>query len=453
MRLRLAYGRTRDTIARYGRDRRGNVLMIFAFAVIPLTFATGMSIDYGQAMRLQTKLNAAADAAALTATSQAEMDETVIHAADRAKKVFQVQVDDSINLVPIEYTDPAQFFITVVDTPTATGTTRVSTVTYRAQSRNLFSKILGTSTLTIKGTSQSTASTAPNIDFYLMMDVSGSMALPTTTAGLTQLKAATVSAANPTGCAFACHATNADKAKDKNGNLTDFYGVARSYGIPLRVDAEGLAAQDLMKVAKSTSAANSATYRMSVSTFSEAGTFKNTASLTTDLDAAGTTAATAQVSNYYQNNCPTSSRCNSDQDSGHSDAFTQLNTLMPAPGTGNKLDKPQEIMFLITDGARDEKRAGADGQYPEVGIDTALCTAIKNRGIRIAILYTEYLPGAINNESWSNTHVTPFLYKIEPALQACASDGLYYKVSTDDDISAALNALFLQAVSTSHLVR
>ena len=39
-------------------DSSGNVLMIFGFAVIPLTFVAGFGVDYGRAMRLQTQLNA-----------------------------------------------------------------------------------------------------------------------------------------------------------------------------------------------------------------------------------------------------------------------------------------------------------------------------------------------------------------------------------------------------------
>ena len=50
-------------------NRRGNVLIIMGFATIPLTFATGMTIDYSQAARLQTKLDTAADAAALAAVT------------------------------------------------------------------------------------------------------------------------------------------------------------------------------------------------------------------------------------------------------------------------------------------------------------------------------------------------------------------------------------------------
>ncbi len=51
-------------------DRRGNVMLLFGLALIPLVFATGMGIDYGKAMRLQTQMEAAADAAALAAVSQ-----------------------------------------------------------------------------------------------------------------------------------------------------------------------------------------------------------------------------------------------------------------------------------------------------------------------------------------------------------------------------------------------
>lgn len=434
------------------RDKRGNVLMIFGFAVLPLTFAAAMSIDYGRAMRLQTKLNAAADAAALAATSQTEMDNTILEATARAKKMFQSQVDGTVGLEPINYLDPTEFLITVVETPTSTGVTRTATVSYRAESDNMFGGILHMDTLTIKGTSQALASTAPNIDFYLLLDISSSMALPTTSAGLTQLKAST-------GCAFACHkdtSESSDLAKDKNNKLTDYYGVARSWDIPLRIDAETSATQSLMTVASSTSSQNGATYRMSVSTFSEANTFNNIAPLTTDLASAGTKAAAVQIATYYKNSCPTASRCNNDQDSAHSYAFDQINKLMPTPGNGTKAltDKPQEIMFLISDGARDEFRPGGK---PELAIDTAKCDAVKARGIRIAVLYTEYLPESVTGNSWSMDPAQGNVYnrlpQIATALQSCASDGLYYKVTTDEDISAALNSLFQKAVATSHLIR
>ena len=54
-------------VRRLAVHKRGNVLMIFAFAVVPMVFATGMGIDYARAARLRTKLNAIADAATMLA--------------------------------------------------------------------------------------------------------------------------------------------------------------------------------------------------------------------------------------------------------------------------------------------------------------------------------------------------------------------------------------------------
>src|SRR3546814_10144646 len=54
------------------------------------------------------------------------------------------------------------------------------------------------SDLTISGSSTSNAAKAPFIDFYLLLDTSPSMLLPSTSAGLSAMRAAT-------GCAFACH--------------------------------------------------------------------------------------------------------------------------------------------------------------------------------------------------------------------------------------------------------
>ena len=70
--------------------------------------------------------------------------------------------------------------------------------------------------------------------------------------------------------------------------------------------------------------------------------------------------------------------------------------------------------------------------------------------------HSEYLPSSAS-DAWSISNVkTPYLTtpeKISPALQACASTGLYYKVTTDDDISAALTTLFQKAVATARLTR
>jgi Flp pilus assembly protein TadG len=430
-------------------DRRGNVMLLFGLALIPLVFATGMGIDYGKAMRLQTQMEAAADAAALAAVSQQALNWTPATAKTTARNFFISQTT-GLSGMTIDYNDTSQFNVVVNDTNGAINV-RTATVTFRAQSANSFAGILGMDTLTIKGTSASTASTAPNIDFYVLMDMSGSMALPTTTAGLSTMTTKTG------GCAFACHSTNDLKAATQNvapwnGAQADYYTVAQSYGIPLRVNAETTAVSQLMTVAQSVATANNVTYRMSISRFSRVNRFVNVQTLTNNLPTAGTTAAAQTIDAYYSNNNPTSTLNNNDTDTATSDAFTHMLTVMPVtPGNGSNHtgDTPQAMMFIITDGMRDESRPGGD---PEAGIDTSYCNTVKARGIRIAILYTEYLPETAS-DSWSQQHALPHIPEIEPALQSCASTGLYYKVTTNSDISAALNGLFQQAVASAHLTQ
>ena len=75
---------------------------------------------------------------------------------------------------------------------------RYVTVTYSARSTNLFGGILGWSDLAIGGSSGTYASVAPDIDFYIALDTSPSMGLPTTQQGMNDMAARG-------GCEFACH--------------------------------------------------------------------------------------------------------------------------------------------------------------------------------------------------------------------------------------------------------
>ena len=91
----------------------------------------------------------------------------------------------------------------------------------------------------------------------------------------------------------------------------------------------------------------------------------------------------------------------------------QINNIMPAPGTGYTGSSPQEVLLLVSDGVDDRLNTGNPGlaQNP-VGtysgsrfmglFDTSWCDTVKARGIRIAVLYTEYLPLPTN--AWYNTY-------------------------------------------------
>ena len=80
-------------------------------------------------------------------------------------------------------------------------------------------------------------------------------------------------------------------------------------------------------------------------------------------------------------------------------------------------------------------------------------------GIKIAILYTEYLqlktPNVPVTDSWYMSWIDPYdeptssTGKIEQNLQSCASPGFFSDVQTGGDISQALTDLFIKVASST----
>ncbi|RZJ99039.1 MAG: hypothetical protein EOO76_16310, partial [Novosphingobium sp.] len=89
--LRLAR-KGRSLLRRLRHDRRGNVMMILGFAMIPMTFGVGFGVDYTRAMKLKTRMDAAADAAALAAVNVTAMQKDDATAKEAARKMFNAQV-------------------------------------------------------------------------------------------------------------------------------------------------------------------------------------------------------------------------------------------------------------------------------------------------------------------------------------------------------------------------
>jgi Flp pilus assembly protein TadG len=399
------------------QDRSATVASTFAFAMIPAFYLVGVGIDYTKAAQRQAQLNAIADAAALAAVTPAAMAQGDAQSVAAAQSMFNSQ---AATIPGISY-DPAGLSVTVQDA----GLKRTVAVTYKAASRTVFAGLLGQTQIALSGLSQATTQVPPNIDFYLLLDNSPSMAVAATTADINTMVANT-----PDKCAFACH--------ESDTSPNDYYGLARKLGVTLRIDNLRLATQNLMTTAQSTMSAINATYRMAIYTFNYG--FNTIATLTSNLGYAKTLAGNIDIYEVpYQN-------WNNDEITNYDNAMSSINSVMPNPGTGTGTDKPQEVLFFVTDGVEDEN---VNGSRQESLMDPGWCTVIKNRGIRIAVLYTTYLPLPTN--SWYNTHIAPFQAQIGPTLKSCASPGLYFEVSTGQDISAALSTLFENAVQTAYL--
>ena len=55
--------------------------------------------------------------------------------------------------------------------------------------------------------------------------------------------------------------------------------------------------------------------------------------------------------------------------------------------------------------------------------------------------------------SWYETYIAPIQSDIGPALQACASPGLFYDAAIGSDLGAALSALFAAVTQPGHLTQ
>ena len=199
--------RLKQYLSRFRRDRRGNVAAIFAITAIPLISAIGCAVDYSLATRMKAKLQTAADAAGIAALSQ-KSPGFVAASVMTGNGSVTAGVTDANNVFDANMSGITGYQNLVrSSTVTKTGIKLAATVTYTADVPVSFLKVIGFQKLTVTGASSSAATLPPYLDFYLTLDVSGSMGLPSTAAEQTRLSQ--VNPDNyrqyPTGCTLACH--------------------------------------------------------------------------------------------------------------------------------------------------------------------------------------------------------------------------------------------------------
>src|SRR3984885_9609573 len=163
-------------------NRRGNVAMMYALVAPILVFGGGAAIDYGRAAQIHTKLNAAADAAALAALTPTMLQQSATVAHDAAVSMFNGLTEN----LPGVTANATQVTVTV--TVGATALIRNVSVSYSSSVNTIFAQVLGKSSLPVSGVSVASAQSQYNIDFYVLLDNSPSMALPATEGGITQMQ-------------------------------------------------------------------------------------------------------------------------------------------------------------------------------------------------------------------------------------------------------------------------
>jgi hypothetical protein len=316
---------------------------------------------------------------------------------------------------------------------------RTAVLNYSATVPTAFMGLIGMKLMTVTGTATAASSVPVYIDFHLLLDNTPSMGVGATPADVAMM-------VNNTSdkCAFACH-----DLSDSN----NYYNLAKKLGVTMRIDVLRTAIQQLMDTASATEVVSNQ-FQMGIYTFGTSATnlaLTTVAPLSSGLPHQKALAAAIDLMAVpYQN-------YNNDMDTDYDSVLTAMNGLIKAPGDGSSPSKPQKVLFFVSDGVADEHNSGscsrplASGGRFQEPINLSLCTAIKARGIKIAVLYTTYLPLPTN--TWYNNWVAPFVGTIAPNMQSCASSGLYFEVSLTQGISEAMTALFKKAVGQARLTQ
>jgi Flp pilus assembly protein TadG len=222
------------SIRHFRKDQRGNIAVIFAIACVPVISTVGCAVDYSMATRMKAKLQSAADAASVASVSQKSAGATAA-ASMASDGPVPAGVADANNIFNGNMSMVTGYQnLSVTSTVVKTGPKLTSNVQYSADVPTVFLGVIGQTKMTVTGSSSSTSSLPPYLDFYIMLDVSGSMGLPSTSAEQARLSAINpdMYSQYPGGCAFACHFSPANSCANSSqkyatNNMCMGYAISR----------------------------------------------------------------------------------------------------------------------------------------------------------------------------------------------------------------------------------
>jgi Flp pilus assembly protein TadG len=422
--LAPAFAHARKLLARFCSSRRGNVAIICALCALPMVSAVGCVVDYTRASMIKTKLQAAADAAALatvsinspvvaTATTMSGSG-TVTNGSTTATNYFNA----NLTTAPA---DSGYSSLTASATVSKSGQTVTAVMSFTASVPTYFMDILGYKNITLSGSSTASYSLPTFIDFYLMLDVSGSMSFPSTTAEQERLMAVNPDKLGdyPGGCQFACHftaqggcdqpdqgpipavgastnpapgggycqgfiisrlgtmpvsftsgtnSTNGDNVNWGNSAVSTCPNPGTPDCIQLRADAVGYAVNALLTQAASTESGDGIADQFRVGLFpfiqnlcsSIAGSSNScSVGLTSDISGSAITTFASQLANLLDTGQ------NAILGSGGThfeNALSSMNSLITSVGTGTSSSNTLPYVFIVTDGSQDYQTQ-ADGNW------------------------------------------------------------------------------------------
>ena len=555
-------GRLRTLAESFVGNRRGNVAMITALTAIPLVSAVGCAIDYSYASMIKTKLQAAADAATLGTVSNNSPVVTTAKAMTGSGTV-----SGGSTYAQNFFTSDSSAFSGVTNTETVSksGMTVTATLNYSYSVPTFFMRVIpGYNNITVSGSSTASFTLPTYINFYLMLDVSGSMSFPSTPSEQAKLMAVNPdnnlgNPGYPQGCQFACH-FQAQGACAQTGPACLPRSDPRSWVTVTRLQAQPFAGRILPGICHFPSGNNAISFssgtnatewrqrkldqhagfilldcrnyvlhpitsrcrrlwcqRAAAASNHDGGLHRHLQSIPDRIVSVHSMAVHLQrrkqqfllgrpdqqlrhrkhdrqlLPRTLASLLDTGQNATLGSGGTHfENALPEMNTFITSIGTGTSPSNALPYVFIVTDGSQDyqyqsggswgsenysastnvpnQNSATTLPQNPSTGARndqttgpnaTDWCGTMKARGITIAILYIPYQPIADastifdDEDGYANTNVgypsgTDY---IPPALQSCASPNFFYTATSPAAITADLQAMFQQSLSTAHIAQ
>lgn len=418
------------------RDDRGGIAVAFAFSFTVFLAAIGIALDYGFAFRTKSRLDAAADAALLTAVKLA---------ADRYR------MDDSnwralgIQAGTVAFTENASNLGSAVRIDGATidihrtANEFRGSVTYQATYATNFMRLFQNPEVALANASSVSVAVANYLDVHLLIDASASMGIGASLADQTTLQ-------NATGCALVCH---------QDGSMP----AARATGARLRIDFVRDAVLNFITELKARRT-EADQFQISIHLFSN--DIHEIQGPTTDLNAAYASAANIDLLDYPAFGSNTTH------------ALSRLNASIPPGGQGYRSNDRRSYVVLLSDGVEDS-RYQPNAQAAEIvdpnfvntspqynggtellqSMERTACDPLKSNGHTMMTAHIEYLipppwtGGAVPRFDFIRDSVTP---KALVEYQACASTpNAAYNASESVDIAPMFQRILDDIMSVTSL--
>ena len=448
------------------RAEGANVSIIFAFSLIPIIGLVGLGVDYGVALSAKAKFDNAADAAAIAAVATMKayvaanpQDPTLRKDAiqaglDRAQRAFAINA----GTVPFATTPTPNITLKPDSVHFQTFT---ATVSYTTSAQNNFGQLFNAKSNAISGYASAAVDIPSYLDFYILLDVSGSMGLPTSSDGQTKL------AANNNGCLFACHFA---------GNTGGYNFAHGQGGIKLRVDSVDSAVYQLIQTAKQTQTLQNQ-YRIGLYPFIVdavqaaplSSDYTQALQLVTDMSKSLTDPAFFYpLGDNYLDNGVTNKHVDTDGTpigSGGThfeNIFSDLYKHRSGIGNGATAATPKAFVFIVTDGM-DNSQTQSNGNWSNTqGLSPnsqpqeptnmlSYCQYAQNLGYYVSILYIPYITLNDSESQSLQANSVSANSKLYNDLKQCASPGFMFQANSDADITNAMQAMFSQAIQVAHL--